>query len=66
MSLAFSRTQRRSVLPAALRFAGAVRLWWRQRAERMELLALDERELRDVGLTRADARYLASRPTRWR
>ena len=67
MGIAFPRTQRRSVLRAAgQRLAAAARLWWRGRAERLELLAMDERELRDIGLTRADARSLANKPIRWR
>ena len=67
MDIAFSRTRRHSVLHAiATRLAAAFRHWWRERAESMELLALDERELRDIGLTRADARFLAGKPTRWR
>ena len=67
MGIAFPRTHRHSVLRAAVqRLAAAIRLWRRGRAERRQLLSLDERELRDIGLTRTDARFLADRPTRWR
>jgi uncharacterized protein YjiS (DUF1127 family) len=39
---------------------------WRRRArERAELAALDERILRDIGLTRADAEFLSNKPF-WR
>ena len=36
-----------------------------RRAERRQLLALEERELRDIGLTRAEAWALARKPL-WR
>jgi uncharacterized protein YjiS (DUF1127 family) len=36
-----------------------------RRAERQQLLALEERELRDIGLTRAEAWALAQKPL-WR
>jgi uncharacterized protein YjiS (DUF1127 family) len=39
---------------------------WRRRArERAELAALDDRTLKDIGLTRADAEFLANKPF-WR
>jgi uncharacterized protein YjiS (DUF1127 family) len=39
---------------------------WRQRLrERDQLARLDDRMLSDIGLTRADAEYLASKPF-WR
>jgi uncharacterized protein YjiS (DUF1127 family) len=39
---------------------------WRKRArERAELTALDDRSLKDIGLTRADAEFLANKPF-WR
>jgi uncharacterized protein YjiS (DUF1127 family) len=39
---------------------------WRRRArDRAELAALDERTLADIGLTRADAEFLANKPF-WR
>lgn len=55
-----------SALPASL---GLPRLrlpsmarWWRIRRERRQLLELDDHMLRDVGLTRAQARREAARP----
>jgi len=67
MDIASPRAPRISVLhAAAARIAAPVRRWWQDRTERLELLALDERELRDIGLTRTDARFLAGKPTRWR
>jgi uncharacterized protein YjiS (DUF1127 family) len=39
---------------------------WRQRAhDRAELASLDDRMLRDIGLTRADAEFLSNKPF-WR
>ena len=39
---------------------------WRRRArERAELAALDDRTLKDIGLTRADAEFLSNKPF-WR
>jgi uncharacterized protein YjiS (DUF1127 family) len=39
---------------------------WRQRSrERAELAALDDRMLKDIGLTRADAEFLSNKPF-WR
>ncbi len=35
-------------------------------AERRQLLALEERGLRDIGLTQAEARALARKPLWWR
>ena len=36
--------------------------WWRTRRERRQLLELSDHMLRDVGLTRAEARDEAARP----
>jgi uncharacterized protein YjiS (DUF1127 family) len=36
--------------------------WWRIRRERQQLLGLSDHMLRDIGLTRADARHEAARP----
>lgn len=42
-----------------------VRNWYREATERRELLAMDDRMLRDVGITRLDAVAAARRPL-WR
>ncbi len=42
-----------------------VREWRRRGRERGQLAALDDRMLRDIGLTRADAEFLANKPF-WR
>jgi len=45
---------------------GAVLWEWRRRRNgRLELARLDERMLRDIGLTRADAEYEMNKPF-WR
>jgi len=38
--------------------------WWRWRRERQELLAMDDRALRDIGITRVDA-MAAARKRFW-
>ena len=54
----------------ALSDAGAhvlatLREWRRRARERAELAALDDRTLKDIGLTRADAEFLSNKPF-WR
>ena len=49
----------------ARRIGGAMRLWLRRRRERRELLRLDDRTLRDIGLTHGDAEFLINKPF-WR
>jgi uncharacterized protein YjiS (DUF1127 family) len=44
---------------------GGVRCWRQRVHERAELARLDERSLRDIGLTRADAEFLINKPF-WR
>lgn len=39
-----------------------LRTWRRRSRERSELASLDERMLRDIGITRADAEFLSSKP----
>ena len=39
--------------------------WRRRSRERAELAALDDRTLKDIGLTRADAEFLSNKPF-WR
>ncbi|HYG89718.1 MAG TPA: DUF1127 domain-containing protein [Azospirillum sp.] len=41
------------------------RRWWRWRRERNELLVMDDRMLKDIGLTRLDAKAIARKPF-WR
>lgn len=54
------------VLSDAGRHAVAILREWRRRAgDRAELAALDERTLADIGLSRADAEFLANKPF-WR
>jgi uncharacterized protein YjiS (DUF1127 family) len=50
---------------AGTRFAATVGEWRRRARDRAELAALDERTLVDIGLTRADAEFLANKPF-WR
>ena len=50
---------------AARRIADIMRLWRHRRRERCELLHLDDRTLRDIGLTRVDAEFLINKPF-WR
>ena len=42
-----------------------VREWLRRSRERAQLAALDDRMLRDIGLTQADREFLANKPF-WR
>jgi uncharacterized protein YjiS (DUF1127 family) len=42
-----------------------LREWRRRTREREELAALDDRMLKDIGLTRADAEFLSNKPF-WR
>jgi uncharacterized protein YjiS (DUF1127 family) len=42
-----------------------LREWRRRTREREELIALDDRMLKDIGLTRADAEFLSNKPF-WR
>jgi uncharacterized protein YjiS (DUF1127 family) len=44
--------------------AAAVRTWWRLGRENAELRGLPDRELRDIGVSGADA-WAASRQSRW-
>lgn len=49
----------------ARRLMGVLRLWRRRRRDRREVARLDDRMLKDVGLTRADAEFLINKPF-WR
>jgi len=46
-------------------FVMTLRDWSRRSRERAELAALDDRMLKDIGLTRADAEFLSNKPF-WR
>jgi uncharacterized protein YjiS (DUF1127 family) len=46
-------------------FVATLREWGRRNRERAELAALDDRMLKDIGLTRADAEFLSNKPF-WR
>jgi uncharacterized protein YjiS (DUF1127 family) len=47
------------------RVLATLREWRRRAHDRAELARLDERMLRDIGLTHADAEFLSSKPF-WR
>ena len=46
-------------------FVMTLREWRRRSRERAELAALDDRVLKDIGLTRVDAEFLSNKPF-WR
>ncbi|HEY3910685.1 MAG TPA: DUF1127 domain-containing protein [Stellaceae bacterium] len=50
---------------AARRIFAALGEWRRRARDRAQLAALDDRMLADIGITRADAQYLSSKPF-WR
>jgi uncharacterized protein YjiS (DUF1127 family) len=47
------------------RLRGTLREWRRRSRERGQLAALDDRMLQDIGISRAEARFLARKPF-WR
>jgi uncharacterized protein YjiS (DUF1127 family) len=47
------------------RLRATLRRWWRRMRERAELARFDERSLRDIGISPAQARYETSKPF-WR
>ncbi len=49
----------------ARRLMSVLRFWRRRRRDRRELTRLDERTLKDIGLTRSDAEFLINKPF-WR
>jgi uncharacterized protein YjiS (DUF1127 family) len=53
------------LLPALRRLAAMIGEWRRRARSRRELLAFDERMLRDIGVTRIDVQYEAAKPF-WR
>ena len=56
---------RRSGLGTALRWAEALVTWLERDCQRRALLRLDDRMLRDIGLSRADVEQEADKPF-WR
>ena len=54
-----------SVLPPVRRFSAMIRKWRSHARSRRELLALDDRMLKDIGITRIDAQREAAKPF-WR
>jgi uncharacterized protein YjiS (DUF1127 family) len=50
---------------AGIHVVATLREWRRRSRARAELAALDDRMLKDIGLTRADAEFLANKPF-WR
>jgi uncharacterized protein YjiS (DUF1127 family) len=59
------RRARYGPLGAAARVLATIREWRRRARDRAQLAGLDERMLRDIGLTRADAEFLINKPF-WR
>ena len=53
------------VTDAGRHAVATLREWRRRARDRAELAALDERTLADIGLSRADAEFLANKPF-WR
>lgn len=49
------RVTGRSAVRPARGVRGTLRAWWRRMNERRELAAMGERELQDIGITRAEA-----------
>ena len=54
-----------ALMAAAHRIPAAIREWRRRMRDRARLAELDERMLRDIGLTRADTEFLINKPF-WR
>jgi len=65
----FGRVRHHPARPASRsvrsRVAATVREWRRRVRGRAELAELDDRMLKDIGLTRADAEFLSNKPF-WR
>ena len=63
--IARARRSAHSAGNAAPRLFGALREWRRRSKGRAQLAALDDRMLADIGVSRAEAEFLANRPF-WR
>jgi uncharacterized protein YjiS (DUF1127 family) len=57
--------QRKAARGVASRALATLREWRRRAQQRAELGGLDDRMLKDIGLTRCDAEFLSSKPF-WR
>jgi len=64
-AVARHRTALDDLSDAAQSFIATLRVWRRRIRERDQLGRLDDRMLKDIGLNRSDAEYLASKPF-WR
>jgi uncharacterized protein YjiS (DUF1127 family) len=64
VAIAIDRPVRRRTAPTR-RMHALFRIWRRRLRERRALAAMDDRGLRDIGLTRYDAYYEARKPF-WR
>ena len=62
---AVPRHRRRGPTDVAGRVLATLREWRRRARDRAELASLDDRMLRDIGLTRSDAEFLSNKPF-WR
>jgi uncharacterized protein YjiS (DUF1127 family) len=60
-----SRRARYAPPSVAQRVLWTLREWRRRARDRSQLAQLDDRMLRDIGLTRADAEFLSNKPF-WR
>ncbi|HEU0156715.1 MAG TPA: DUF1127 domain-containing protein [Stellaceae bacterium] len=58
----FRRGRVRGRLGSIGRAIATLRAWRQRSRARAELAALDDRMLRDIGVTRAEAEYLSSKP----
>ena len=63
--IAGARRSAYSAGSAAGRLFGALREWRRRSKGRAQLATLDDRMLKDIGISRADAEFLANKPF-WR
>ncbi|WP_240782558.1 DUF1127 domain-containing protein [Roseococcus sp. SYP-B2431] len=61
-----ARAMRMAARRALRRLLSRLRRWRQQRLEAQELAALSDRELRDMGVTRYDARHEAREAYWWR
>ncbi len=65
LGASFHHRGRRAASNVAGRVLAALREWRRRARDRAELAKLDDRMLRDIGMTRGDAEFLSNKPF-WR